>query len=942
MDPSPHRTGKVPSFLLGVVDLGVAGILFLAPLVMGGRHPLGKLVFVSLVGLIGVAWCARQCMLSRARWTRSGAELLLFAGLGLVTLQILPLPQSLLLKLSPTISELLPLWNAETSGASGLDAWSQISLTPDATRGALAMYASYVILFLVLVQRIESLRDLERMVRWMALAAVAMAVLGLAQFLFGNGKFLWVYEALGRDTTGVVKGPFHNQNHFAHFLALGIGPLIWWLWRIRIDSKPETERPAGRSHRRRHRRSRSWRLADASWSSAILPIGLGLVVFAGLLTFSRGGVLAIITAMLVSIGCQGALGVLAKRTAATMASICAVLGIALLIFGYEPLTDRLSTIEQSQALEELSQGRQLLWEAHGQIIPEFLWTGTGIGSHRQIYPTYLDQHFDATFTYGESGFMQILVESGVPGLLLVVAGIFFGGWWCLRTTLSKSSRRRRRRRRRSRARSRSHSHSDRKLDHPAVRRKVLATALFGGLLASVVHSAVDFVWYIPACMSLTVVTLACLCRAAQLSRHVAGRHRHRSDWVPQPDDEAGGVVRPATGRPAGWTLPRPVWLAVTAAALFAAAAMIRVRLPAAWAAPSWERYQRLAQHWEEQQYDVEKDAESEPDGWLPPMVTALEETVRYDPHHAEAHSRLASLQLLRFDREQQRSGCRMPLFHIRDAVWASRFPSAKARAEWLETALGRNLQYLRKARTHALAATRLCPLQGEAYIHLGSLSFLGLTEPSIENEYLDQALRVRPYEGAVLIAAGKETLLAGDMTGAVRLWKKAFQQDARSRGQIIQALASQVPTDFFLDQFSPDLDGISELYSHYRQQQLDTKAREVGQKYVELIEERAENEIGEPAAGLWHQAFTVHRFLDHSAQALDCLRNAADEMPADLDLKRELAQQLLAGENFEEAILAIQWCVRRDPNDADMRELLSQAHHLRLSKAAILPVLEKR
>ena len=42
-------------------------------------------------------------------------------------------------------------------------------------------------------------------------------------------------------------------------------------------------------------------------------------------------------------------------------------------------------------------------------------------------------------------------------------------------------------------------------------------AVASGLMASVVHSLWDFVWYIPACMSLAVVLAACHCRLQQLA-----------------------------------------------------------------------------------------------------------------------------------------------------------------------------------------------------------------------------------------------------------------------------------------------------------------------------------------------------------------------------------------------------------------------------------------
>ena len=76
--------------------------------------------------------------------------------------------------------------------------------------------------------------------------ATLLAVVGVAQYLFGNGKFLWIYQHPYRDTFDAVQGPFIDKNHFAHLLALGVtaidldtaaspaeprtrrGRLLWW------------------------------------------------------------------------------------------------------------------------------------------------------------------------------------------------------------------------------------------------------------------------------------------------------------------------------------------------------------------------------------------------------------------------------------------------------------------------------------------------------------------------------------------------------------------------------------------------------------------------------------------------------------------------------------------------------------------------------------------
>ena len=91
------------------------------------------------------------------------------------------------------------------------------------------LFLDYVLLFHVAVQRVRRVEDVERVLRWCALSAAGMATFGIVQLLSSNGKFFWFYQYPFSTTSDVAHGSFSNRNHFANFLALGIGPLIWWL-----------------------------------------------------------------------------------------------------------------------------------------------------------------------------------------------------------------------------------------------------------------------------------------------------------------------------------------------------------------------------------------------------------------------------------------------------------------------------------------------------------------------------------------------------------------------------------------------------------------------------------------------------------------------------------------------------------------------------------------
>ncbi|MCH5373359.1 MAG: O-antigen ligase family protein, partial [Planctomycetes bacterium] len=343
-----------------LTDAGLASVIFVAPLFMGGRYDVGRLAYVACVSVAAIGCVGRLCLVKGARWRLTGGEPLLLAGLILLFVQLMPMPTTVLDGLSSEYARLLPLWRPGGLEAASLGTWNQLSLAPQATRAGMVTFLAHCLLFLVVVQRIRDRRDVERLLRWLAVAAVGMAGLGLAQLLAGNGKFLWIYEHPSRDTYGVVKGTFQNQNHFAHFLILGLGPLFWWIQRLWSTSP----RPVSFADRRRE------------WQQLARPaliIGTGIVLTAILMTFSRGGVVTAFVACAVSLGLMGRRGLLGTKALLSFAGMTVVMVAALAIHGYEPLARRLSTLRDSESLEELSRGRKELWEAHLTAIPRFPW-----------------------------------------------------------------------------------------------------------------------------------------------------------------------------------------------------------------------------------------------------------------------------------------------------------------------------------------------------------------------------------------------------------------------------------------------------------------------------------------------------------------------------------------------------------------------------------------
>lgn len=853
-----------------VADLSLFLLLVMAPLMMGGRHPAGSLVFSTLICITVVTLIWSHYLQRDTQWRWTGFEWLLLAALLVVAIQLVPLPQSWLGRISPSITDRLPLWNSLHSANLGLGNWSTISLHPDATLRGGAIFCAYVMLFLGTAQRLSDRQSIGRVMRWVAVAASLMALIGLVQFLLGTEKFLGVYEHPSRTANGVVHGAFANQNHMAHMLALGIGPLVWWLF---------SHAGADRTRKENHREHRDHDARVKQGTQAGLGMAVGLVLLASLLTFSRAGIVAVLLATAAVVATLVWTVGLGRRGWATGGIMALLLCVALTMHGYDRWATRVQSLVGAESLGDVSAGRQRIWSAVQRAVGEFPLLGSGVGTHRDVYPMFLDQYDDVEYTHAESGYLQILEEAGVVGLSLLLVAIGVIGNWC-RLALFRAS-------------------------IPQVR--LMAGAVTASLLVSSFHALVDFVWYIPACMSITVVLAAC---AWRLSRLAADTQR---------DDERLRV-------------PQPLWLAGAAGISLAAMGIIASAWGPARAAPYWDQYARLVDQAGSRRDPLAANSTSNEQS-IDELVACLERIIDVDGRDARAHARLAALCIQKFDLAQQRSDNALGVTEIRDAAILSEFPSLAAQNEWLNRAVPENRHLLDLALQYTRQAVRMSPLLGESYVFLAELGFLEGGGRRAKWEYLDQALRVRPHDDNVLMAVGSEFALEGKLQQATACWRQVFNRNPVYREQIVASFAPQVTANVFLATFRPDVDGAASLLRHYRRSGLAGEARVAGGYYIAKLKALAEQN-GDQGAQQWWDMYRVQSYLGQDEAALASLQSVVQLAPHVYEYRHALARQLLRQQHYAEAREHLQWCLRRKPNDTLLSRDLQVA-----TRAELAPIL---
>lgn len=855
-DPGP--AGVSPGVCQRIVDFGLLAILIVAPLCMGGRHPLGELVFVSLVALVTSAWLVGKSTEARGRYSVSGAEGLLLAGLLLVSLQLVGLPQTVLSVVSPGLHEALPLWSSNSGSISGSE-WNTVSVAPHETLAGLSLFAAYCMFFTVLVQRVRSIDDAEHFLKWIAISAVSMTIIGLAQFFFGNGRFLWVYEHPFRTSDSTVMGTFQNRNHFAHFLALGVGPLIWWIWKsCQRDSN-------SRRHSQHDWGSSSSLTAASQIKLPLLFVALGLTGVATTLSLSRAGLVVFAGAALVCSACLAMKSLLGRKAVIAILCVTVLTGTGAVLYGTQSLEARFEKLAAASSFEDASSGRRQIWEAVLQGVPDFIGMGSGVGTHRFVYPRYISGDHRVEYSHAENGYLQILLETGIAGASLFILGLVLCGVWCFKAFRNS----------------------------PTDRHAACLAAVLSGLAASLCHSIVDFVWYIPACMSLTIALIAVVWR---LSRAASDGHGRLTD----------------NGK--SFPIPRPIWCGGALAAFGIFYVMLGVHLSPALASAHWDSFHRLSLA--ETQSEFEQNTES-----LDKQIEYLENVVSIDSANPRAHLSLASLLRLKFDDAQSRSSIPMPLAQIRDAANTSPFPSREALDEWLTRIMDDRRQFLNRSLDHSRQAISLCPFQGEAYIFMAELNFLRETSRDHELALIDQALQTRPEAPPVLVTAGREALLAGDNETGLKHFRKVFTLGGTYQHLVIQALGRQ-DAEFFFETFPFDTSSMLSLRNHYAGIGNIEQGRIVGTRLAKNLVEQAAAASGPDAADAWNRARDAFVFLKDDENALQAARNAVASDPYEYSHRKALVTLLVAQKKFDEAVPLLEWCLKQYPENRELKQAL--------------------
>ena len=393
--------------LLGSVQTAAIVLLLalvaISPWPFGSANPSGQFAIALALVVLVALWTVHAVHTRRLEF-RTDTVSICLAGLVLLSAsQLIRLPDGIGRVLSPNAVEwrhaLLPempelLPGEAEAGLTRRSGWAPLSVAPAATEDLLVQFLALFLLYSVARNFAIERRSLERLA-WVGFATgTALALVALAQHLSGEReRIYWRY-----DTGGPVFGSFVNKNHFAFqihlFVGLGIGLFV------RIAQRDRLQSPL----------------------AAGLLSGLGLMVVAVWFSQSRGGVIALIAATLLT---AAVARIARKDTAANerrigLVLLGGVLFIALALtawLGWGAALDRFASVWQGTA-----DNRSHIWRRAWPLVGKFPLVGVGGGGYSAAElasRTVYEGAFLSVSAHNE--YLEALIEGGIARFALTIA-----------------------------------------------------------------------------------------------------------------------------------------------------------------------------------------------------------------------------------------------------------------------------------------------------------------------------------------------------------------------------------------------------------------------------------------------------------------------------------------------------------------------------------------
>lgn len=270
-----------------------------------------------------------------------------------------------------------------------------LSIARDRTELALASLVSLLLLLTGATKAFGS-KGARSVARSVIALGVAVAFVGIIQASF-QSKELFGFWRPPKDT--IPFAPFVNENHFAGWMVMAMS--------LALGSLSGSVSVATRQVRSGWRDRVLWLSSSAASEAILTGAGVVIMALAMVLTLSRGGLVGLATAILVSV-----LWVARRRSTGAGR----VAGGVVLVLGFFVVSSW-GGVERTLAQFEGSGidwgGRRTIWLDTWRIIQDHPWTGTGLNTFGVAMLRYQSGSLAERVIEAHNDYLQLAAEGGL-------------------------------------------------------------------------------------------------------------------------------------------------------------------------------------------------------------------------------------------------------------------------------------------------------------------------------------------------------------------------------------------------------------------------------------------------------------------------------------------------------------------------------------------------
>jgi len=480
-----------------VIEWLLVSLLSFMPFAFGAVEAWSEEIVIAISAAICICFSLKLIYRKDTNliWSRSFIPVVLF--ILVIIFQLIPLSTNILSVISPSTVVIKRGLLGDLSSSNELLQSMTVSFYPHTTKHDLRLVFAITGVFFVVINVYRQAEQIKRLLTAIAIIGGSIAILALAQDLFGNGKIYWLVPT---DNSEAYSGTFINNGHYGQFMNLSIGAAlglciakaheIFGAKKITLPFVFECLTSPS---------------AKVIW---FLLAGIVISAVTVFVSLSRGGIVS----MLVAAGFT-ALVLSSRRSLRGGGWIMTLLAlgafICVLYIGFDAVYDRLATLRELHDYK----GRWQILKDLSVSFRRFPVLGTGLGTHEVVYPMFDRSTMPSLAAYAENEYAQAAEEIGLIGLVILVG--FGSVVWV---------------------------NYIRNIRSGSMPIRSVAYGLGFGLCAILLHSLGDFGQHIPANAMLSAVFCALLLALTRIGQ--------------KPEDSLSGVARLPRGLSGGQALAK--------------------------------------------------------------------------------------------------------------------------------------------------------------------------------------------------------------------------------------------------------------------------------------------------------------------------------------------------------------------------------------------------